>query len=326
MKMSYVQGVARAIGEALAADPRVLLIGAGFVGLNAGARQHLAPIIRDHADRILPTPVSELALAGAGIGAALAGQRPLVDLSTGSFIFQAYAQVVNEAANIHYMTGGQSRAPVTFHSLAGIRGTGAAQHSHAIQGMLANVPGLQLLLPGSAGDAYHLLRWALLESEHPSLFISHSLLLDEVAEFDPAAAMLPVGKARVARAGRDVTIVASSVMVPRALAAADRLQQEHGIAAEVVDLRTLAPLDGETVLQSVARTGRAVIADECFRHFGAAAEVAALLAEEGFASLRAPVRRVTTPHVPIPFSPVLEAELVVTAEKIVAVARQAVKG
>ena len=318
MKISFAEGLAKAIYESLSADPRVLLVGSGFMGLNTAARAMLEPTLKDFSDRIHVTPISELALAGAGIGAAMAGLRPVVDLSTGSFIFQAFPQVVNEAANIHYMTGGQTEVPVTFYSLIGIRGGGAAQHSHRIQAMLGQAPGLQILLPAAADDAYHLLKWALLESRNPTAFISHALLLDETAEVDLDSPMLPVGKARIRRNGRDVSIIASSIMVPRALAAADVLDREHAVSAEVVDLRSIVPLDRETVLQSVARTGRAVIADECHRSFGVAAEIAAILAEDGLASLKAPVRRVAVPDVPIPYSPPLEAELTVTAEKIVA--------
>ena len=318
MKISYAQGLAMAISESLAADPRVVLIGNGFVGLNTAARELLEPAFEKYADRVMVTPISELGLAGAGIGAAVAGQRPVVDLSTGSFIFQAFAQVVNEAANVHYMSGGQSNAPVTFCSLAGMRGAGAAQHSQRTQAMLGQVPGLQVFTPGGADDAYELLKWAMLESRNPTVVISHAQLLSETAECNPAGPMLPVGKARIRREGKDVSIIASSITVPRALVAADALREKHGISAEVVDLRTIAPLDRKTVLQSVAKTGRAVIADECYRSFGVAAEIAATLAEEGFSSLKAPVCRVAVPDVPIPFSPPLEAELTVTAEKIAA--------
>jgi acetoin:2,6-dichlorophenolindophenol oxidoreductase subunit beta len=318
MRINFAEALARAIHESLAADSRVMLIGSGFMGLNMAARQMLDPALREFSDRISVTPVSELALAGAGIGAAMCGQRPIVDLSTGSFIFQAFAQVANEAANIHYMSGGQTSVPVTFYSLGGIRGAGAAQHSGRTQAMLGQVPGLQIFTPGGAEDAYGLMKWALLESQNPTVFISHSLLFAETSELIPGAPMLPVGKARIRREGSDVSIIASSITVPRALAAAQALEREHDVSVEVVDLRTIVPLDRETVLQSVAKTGRAVIADECHRSFGVAAEIAAILAEEGLASLKAPVCRVAVPDVPIPYSPPLEAELTVTAEKIAA--------
>jgi pyruvate dehydrogenase E1 component beta subunit len=165
----------------------------------------------------------------------------------------------------------------------------------------------------------------MLESRNPSVYLSHPLLLDETAELDPEAPMLPLGKARIRREGRDVSLVASSIMVPRALAAAEQLEREHGISAEVVDLRSIVPLDRDTVLQSVAKTGRALIADECHYSYGAGAEVAATLAERGLAFLKAPVRRVAMPDVPIPFSAPLEAEITVTAEKITAGALDVVR-
>lgn len=326
MQVTYVQALARAIYESVQADRRVILLGAGFGGLSPAARQAFEPLHRDFADRVLEVPISELGIAGAGIGAALVGCRPLVDLSTGSFLFQAFPQVVNEAANVHYMTGGQSRAPVTFYSIAGIRGAGAAQHSHRTHAMLGNVPGLQIFLPASPADAYALMRWALLESQNPTVFLTHALLLAEQEEVDFGAPALPVGRARVRREGRDVTVVATSVMVPRSLQAAERLEREHGISAEVIDLRTLVPLDRQAVLASVARTGRLVVVDESHLSFGAGAELAAVVAEKGWRHLKAPVRRVATPDVPIPFSPALENELVVTPEKIAAAVVEAVRG
>lgn len=318
MRISFAEGLALAIKESLSADERVFMIGGNFMGLDPKARAAMDPVVQQFADRIMTTPVSELGLAGAGIGAAMCGQRPLVDLSTGSFIFQAFAQVVNEAPNIRYMTGGQTSVPVTFYSLAGIRSAGAAQHSHRTQAMLGQIPGLQIFTPGGADDAYQLMKWALQESKDPTVFISHALLLGEMGDVDPSLPMLPIGKARIRREGSDISIIASSIMVPRALAAAATLADRHGVQAEVVDLRTICPLDRETVLQSVAKTGRVVIADECYRSFGVAAEIAATLAEDGLSFLKASVCRVTVPDVPIPYSSLLENELTATADKILA--------
>lgn len=318
MKVNYSQAMARAVQESLQADPKVFLIGSTFAGLSAAGRAAFAPVLQAFAGRIVAAPVSELGLVGAAIGAALSGSRPLMDVGAGSFAFQAWAQIANEAPNIHYMGGGQTRVPVTFYCLIGIRGGGAAQHSHRIQAMLGNVPGLQLLLPATPADAYGMLKWALHDSDDPTVFLSHSQLLEDEEEVDFNAPMLPIGKARVTRTGHDVTIVAHSVMVPRALAAADLLARQHGVEAEVVDMRTLCPLDRETMVRSVAKTGRAVVADECHLSFGAGAELAATLAQDAFAHLKAPVHRVATPDAPIPYSPVLESSLVVTPEKIAA--------
>jgi acetoin:2,6-dichlorophenolindophenol oxidoreductase subunit beta len=318
MKVNYSQAMARALEESLRADPKVFMIGSTFAGLSAPGRAAFAPVLQEYASRIIAAPVSELGLAGTAIGAALSGCRPLVDLGAGSFTYQAWAQIANEAPNMHYMSGGQTRVPVTFYCLIGIRGGGAAQHSHRIQAMLGNVPGLQLLLPGTPADAYGMLKWALQESSGPTVFLSHSQLLEDEEEVDFAAPALPVGKARISRAGRDLTIVAHSVMVSRSLAAADLLARDHGVEAEVIDMRSLCPLDRETLVRSVAKTGRAVVADECHFSFGAGAELAATLAQEAFGHLKAPVLRVATPDAPIPFSPVLESAMVVTPEKIAA--------
>jgi len=318
MKINYSQATARAVQEALQADPKVFLIGSTFAGLSNAGRAAFAPVLQEFASRVMPAPVSELGLAGAAIGAALSGCRPLMDVGAGSFAFQAWAQIANEAPNIHYMSGGQSRVPVTFYCLIGIRGAGAAQHSHRIQAMLGNIPGLQLLLPATPADAYGMLKWALTESDNPTIYISHSKLLEDEEEVDFTAPALPIGKARICREGRDLTIVAHSVMVPRSMAAAALLAREHGVEAEVIDMRTLCPLDRETLLHSVAKTGRAVVADECHLSFGAGAEFAATLARGAFGYLKAPVHRVATPDVPIPYSPKLEAALVVTPEKIAA--------
>ena len=317
MKVNYSQAMARAVQESLQADPKVFLIGSTFAGLSAAGRAAFAPVLQQVAGRIMAAPVSELGLVGAAIGAALSGSRPLMDIGAGSFAFQAWAQIANEAPNMHYMSGGQTRVPVTFYCLIGIRGGGAAQHSHRIQAMLGNVPGLQLLLPATPADAYGMLKWALQESDNPTVYLSHSQLLEDEEEVDFSAPMLPIGKARITRAGRDVTIVAHSVMVTRALAAADLLAGQ-GVEAEVIDMRSLSPLDRETMVRSVAKTGRAVVADECHFSFGVGAELAATLAQEAFGSLKAPVHRVATPDAPIPFSPALESALVVTPEKIAA--------
>lgn len=318
MIVNYSQAMARAVREALESDSRAFLIGSTYAGLSAVGRAAFAPLLEEFAARVIPAPISELGLAGAAIGAALSGCRPLVDLGSGSFTFQAWAQVANEAPNIHYMSGGQTRVPVTFYTLIGIRGSGAAQHSHRTQAMLGNVPGLQLLTPATPADACHLLRWSLTQSQNPTVFMPHSQLLEDEQDVDFDSPPAPFGQARVARKGTDVTIVAYSVTVTRALAAADQLARQHGIDAEVVDMRTLCPLDRRSMVRSVARTGRAVVADECHLSFGVGAELAATLAQDAFEHLKAPVQRVATPDVPVPYSPQLESALVVSPEKIAA--------
>jgi len=295
-------------------DERVSLIGSYFLGLSP--RRVLLKALQDkYPQRVFDPPIAEAAYCGLGIGAAMAGERPIVDVATSSFVFQAYAQVVNEAANARYMSGGQVSVPMVFHLLHGIRGGGAAQHSHSPQAMLWNTPGLQIMLPSSPRDIKGLLKTAV-ASDNPVIFVDHVKLFELTGPVPDDDYMIPFGKANVLRLGSDVTIVATSYMVQRALKAAETLTRQ-GIVAEVVDLRTLVPLDKETLLSSVAKTGRVVIADEGHRSCGVAAELAAILAEEGFHHLKAPVKRVVAPDVPIPFSPPLEKVVDPTEDKIV---------
>jgi pyruvate/2-oxoglutarate/acetoin dehydrogenase E1 component len=323
MRLSYAAAMADALHQAATADPSVMFIGNGWVGLNVGAREAFTAFDTDFADRVLPKPVSELALAGAGIGAALAGWRPLVDLSTADFLYQAFPQIVDEAAVVRYATAGAQSAPVTFYAMAGVRGAGGAQHSARPQAMLAGVPGLQVVLPSSPSDVHGLLRWALLHSEDPTVLLTHPLLFGDEEDVDVDAPPIPFGSARVRREGDDLTIVAMSVMVPRSLAAAEALAAD-GIAVEVIDPRSLSPLDADALLASARKTGRVLIADECSRSFGAGAELAATIAEGAFDELEAPVRRIATPDVPIPYSEPLEQELVVSPDQIADAARRLV--
>jgi pyruvate dehydrogenase E1 component beta subunit len=318
MKATYAEGMARGLREVLTEDPRVYLMGQYFFGLTRH-RALTVEIRNDFPDRVWNPPIAEVGYAGTGIGAAISGLRPIVDIATASFIFQAWPQVVNEAANIRYMTGGQTSVPVVFHITHGIRGGGAAQHSHSPQAMLMNTPGLQIVTPSSARDVRGLIR-ASVQSEDPVIWIDHVKLFDFASEMPDEPETIPLGVADVKRVGRDVTIVATSLMVQRALAAAEVLAAE-GIDVEVVDPRTIVPLDRDAILASVGRTHRLVVVDECHRSCGVAAEIAATVAEAAFDELRAPIRRVTTEDVPIPFSRTLEDAVQPTEAKIGAAVR-----
>lgn len=321
-QITYAEAMVEALDEVLQADERVTLIGSYFLGLSP--RRVLLNTLRDKfPDRVFDPPISEAGYCGLGIGAAMAGERPIVDVGTSSFLFQAFAQVVNEAANARYMSGGQIQVPVVFHMLHGIRGGGGAQHSHSPQSMLWNAPGLQIMLPSSPADVKGLLRTAV-ASNNPTIFIDHAKLFEVVGPVPDGDYAIPFGEANVVREGSDVTLVATSYMVQRSLLAADILARE-GISVEVVDLRTLVPLDKETLLASVAKTGHLVIADEGHRSCGVGAELAAIVAEEGFHHLKAPVKRVVTPDVPIPFSPPLEQLLDPSEDKIAAAVREVLK-
>jgi pyruvate dehydrogenase E1 component beta subunit len=318
--LTYAEGMALGLTEALAADDRVWLMGQYFFGLTRH-RSLTVEIRKRFPDRIWDPPIAEIGYVGTGIGAAISGLRPIVDIATASFMFQPFSQIVNEAANIHYMTGGQTRVPVVFHVNHGIRGGGAAQHSHSPQAMLWNTPGLKIMTPSSPRDVRGLIRTAV-NDENPVVWADHVKLFDVTEPVPDEPEAIPFGVADIKRAGTDVTIVATSYMVRKALAAAETLASE-GISAEVVDPRTLVPLDLDTILGSVGRTGRLVIGDECHRSCGVGAEIAALVAEYAFDALKGPIRRVATVDVPIPFSPTLERFVEPTVEKLVAAARAA---
>lgn len=312
-ELAYYEAKLEALSEILASDERVHLIGGSFLGLSA-RRGLFREIERSHPDRVISPPISELGFCGLAIGAAMAGLRPIVDLSTASFIFEAWPQVVNEAANAFYMSGGRTPAPVVFHMLHGLRGGGAAQHSHSPQAMLWNCPGLEIVLPSSPRDVGGLLKTAV-STDNPTIFVDHLLLSEVRGPVPDVNEAIPFGQAEIKRTGVDVTVVATSYMVQRCLTVADRLASE-GIQVEVVDPRTLVPLDFQTLMASVEKTGRVVIVDECHQSCGVAAELAARIGEAGFDKLKAPIRRVTTLDVPVPYSAPLEEFVSPTESRI----------
>lgn len=314
-EMTFAEAMADALRACLAADERLVVFGGGFAGLTSAAR-YFAPLLAEFPDRFLAPPIAELGVAGMGAGAAMAGLRPIVDLGTGSFAFEAFPALANEAAIAHYTSNGQTTVPVLYHLHSGIRGAGAAQHSHAPHALFWQTPGVQIMLPAAPAEVKGLLRWALLRSRNPTIFVNHYRLLDERGPVPAGDYEIPFGRARVARPGRDVTIIACGVMVPRALAAAETLALE-GIEAEVIDPRTLVPLDLGTLLASVRKTGRVVTTDETPRSCGVAGELLARVCEEAWDALKAPPRRVATPDVPIPFAATQEEYVTPTAGKLV---------
>jgi pyruvate/2-oxoglutarate/acetoin dehydrogenase E1 component len=316
---SYAAAIVEALRFSLAGDPHVTLVGSYVLGLGP-KRVLMDPIRAAFPDRVYDPPISEAALVSLGAGAAMAGARPFVDIGTGSFSYVGWSPLVNEAAVAHYMSGGTLRVPVVYHMLHGLRGGGAAQHSHSPQAMLWNAAGLEIVLPSSPYDVKGLLRTAI-KSDNPTVFINHARLMDIEADVPEEDYAIPFGRADIKRPGRDVTIVATSFVVQTALAAAHQLAKE-GIEAEVVDPRTLVPFDHDTLLDSVRRTGRLVIADETNLSCGVAAEIAAIVAEEGFKLLRAPIVRVSRPDVPAPFSKPLEDAITPAAARVAAAVRR----
>jgi acetoin:2,6-dichlorophenolindophenol oxidoreductase subunit beta len=302
-ELAYYEAKFEALDEIMTADQRVHLINGTFLSLSPH-RHVYQQLAKKFADRIASPPISELGFCGLAIGAAMAGLRPVVDISTGSFIFEAWPQVANEAANVFYMSAGQTRAPVVFHLFHGLRGGGAAQHSASPQAMFWNNPGLEIVLPSSPRDVKGLLKSAV-ASNNPTIFVDHVNLLDVRGEVAENEGPIPFGAADIKRKGSDVTVIATSYMVQRCLKVADQLAKET-IEVELVDPRTLVPFDLATILSSVEKTGRVVIVDETHRSCGVAAEIAARIAEAAFDKLRTPLRRVSTMDVPVPYSPPLE--------------------
>jgi pyruvate dehydrogenase E1 component beta subunit len=248
------------------------------------------------------------------------GLRPLVDIGTATFSYEAMPQIVNEAAIAYSNSGGRTNVPVTYCMRYGIRGGGGVQHSGSPQPWYWNTPGLQVVMPASPADAKGLLRTALLKSPDPTIFFAHERLMGERGPVPDGQYEIPFGQAAVKCEGRDVTIVATGIQVPRALAAAEALAKE-GVSAEVVDPRTLEPLDTETLLASVKKTGRLVVTDESHDRCGVAAGLAAIMADTAFESLRAPIKRVAIPHVPVPYATSLEDYVTPTTDRIVEAAR-----
>ena len=308
LQLPYYQAKLLALREVLTADPAVHLIGRSFVGMSP-RRDLFEEIEKNFRERVISPPISELAFGGLAIGAAIAGLRPIVDFSVSSFVFEAWPQVVNEAANALYMSGGQTSVPIVFHMLQGSAGP---QHSHSPQAMLWNCPGLEIVLPSCARDVRGLLKTAV-ASDNPTVFIDHSNLLETEGPVPEIEAGIPFGQADIKRRGKDVTVVATSFMVRRSLAVADALSAE-GIDVEVVDPRTLVPFDFDTIMTSIEKTGRVIVVDECHRSCGVAAEIVARIAETGFDKLKAPIRRVSSLDAPIPYSPSLE-EVVIPSER-----------
>jgi len=311
-KMKYAEALVGAIRGCMDRDEAVNLV-AGSIGGFAGAHI-MRGIVEDYADRIVDPPISEGALAGIVTGAAMFGLRPILPFGTASFMQRGWDQIIHEAGICHYMSNGQVRAPVVFHALHGLRGGGAPQHSLSPQAMYWNNPGLEIVMPSTPADVSGLMRSAV-ESDNPTVFLDHAKLMGTEGEVPDGGPAIPFGVADIKRAGGDVTIATISLQVLRALDAAETLAGE-GISAEVVDLRTLVPLDRETLFASLEKTGRLVVVDECPPHCSVASEIAAIVAEERFDSLRAPVARVTRLGAPAAASLVLENAIGPTPARI----------
>ena len=318
-EMALRDALRQAIRDAMLADDRVILLGedigayGGTYSVTRGLLEEFGP------ERVIDTPISELGFLGAGIGAAMAGLRPCVEIMTINFALLAMDQIVNSAAKIHYMSGGQASVPVVIRTASGGGLSLGAQHSHSIEGWFAHVPGIKVVCPSNPYDARGLLATAFRDN-NPVMFIEHTASYGLRGEVPEGEYFLPFGVAATPRAGSDVTIVAFSGAVTTALAAAGQLAAEE-IEAEVIDLRTLRPLDIDTVLASVRRTNRAVVVEQAWRFGGFGAEIAAQVQELAFDHLDAPVGRVAGLEVPMPYSFELEKAAVPGVADVVSAVR-----
>ncbi|MEU9669123.1 alpha-ketoacid dehydrogenase subunit beta [Streptomyces bobili] len=321
-KTTYREAMREALRDALSADDRVFLMGedvgryGGCFGVSLGLLEEFGP------ERIRDTPLSESAFVGAGIGAALAGMRPIVEIMTVNFSLLALDQILNNAATLLHMSGGQLPVPLVIRMTTGAGRQLAAQHSHSLEGWYAHIPGIRVLAPATIEDARHMLAPALADPD-PVLIFEHGSLYNVSGELSPPAAPVDIDHATVRRPGTDISLITYGGSLSKALAAADELSTE-GTSAEVVDLRTLRPLDNEAISATVARTHRAVIVDEAWRTGSLAAEISARIAEESFYELDAPVERVCSAEVPIPYARRLEEAALPQIADVVAAAHRAV--
>jgi len=313
--ITYLDALGLAQREEMERDASVIIIGEDISLYAAGGAYGNVD-----SKRIRSAPISENGFAGMAVGAAMTGLRPIVDLTIASFVYLASDPIINQAAKVRYMTGGQFKVPVTFRASMWHNQANAAQHSDRPYPMFMNIPGLKIVTPATPTDAKGLLKAAIRDDSPVLVFEDNDLwAVKEEVPIDPDF-IVPLGKAAIRREGSDVTIVSVAGCLKPSLDAAAALAKD-GINAEVVDLRTLVPMDTDAILNSLGKTGRIVIADYAHRTCGAAAEIAAIVAEEGFDLLKKAVRRVTTPDVQIPFSPPLEAPLYPSSATIAAAAR-----
>jgi pyruvate/2-oxoglutarate/acetoin dehydrogenase E1 component len=322
-----------ALHQEMAADPRVVIFGeditggvggdgeadawGGAFGVSKGLLHRFGP------SRVLDTPITESAFVGAAAGAALTGLRPVVEIMFVDFIGVCLDQVMNQAAKFRYMFGGKARTPMVLRATFGAGARSASQHSQALYPLFTHIPGLKVVIPSTPADAKGLLIQAIRDDD-PVVFLEHKMLYDTVGEVPDKPYATPFGEARVVREGPDATIVALGRMVHRAEEAAQVLAAE-GIRVTVLDPRTTSPLDADTILEFVEDTGRLVVVDEASPRCGMAADIAALVAEEAFDALKAPILKVTPPHVPVPYAPSLEDAYLPDAARIAEAVRRTVR-
>jgi len=317
-EINFRQAIGEALDEEMERDPGVFIIGED-VGVMGGLMGEIGGLYQKYGiDRVRDTPLSEAAILGAAIGAAITGMRPVARMRFGDFLGIAWDEIMNQMTKMRYMFGGKIKVPLTMDALTGAGRRSAAQHSQSIEGMLMSIPGLKIALPSNAHDAKGLLKTAI-RDDNPVMFFEHKLIMwtSPKSDVPEGEYLIPFGQADIKREGSDVTVVATANMVIKALNAAEKLQQEKGISLEVIDPRTIVPFDKETVLNSVSKTGRLVIFTEECETGSFAGQVAAIVADEGFDYLDAPIKRVNAPDTPVPYGVIMEDFWIPNEDKLI---------
>jgi len=319
-ELTFADAVREAIAEEMRRDPRVVLMGEDVAEAGT-AFKVLAGLVQEFGpSRVIDTPISEAGFTGLGVGAAMTGMRPVVDIMFGDFLTLVMDQLANQAAKIHYMSGGKWKVPLVVRTTLGATRRSAAQHSQSLHAWPSHIPGLKVAVPSTPRDAKGLMK-AAIRDDNPVVFFEDKMQYKLKGPVPSDEYVIPLGLADIKREGSDITIVATSSMVQVALGAA-RMLEEIGIDAEIVDPRTTWPLDEKTIVESVKKTSRAIVMDEGYGRYGVAAELAAVVAEGAFYDLDAPVTRLGALHVPIPFSPPLEDATVPTEQSVFDTARR----
>ena len=322
-EITYREAVRDALAGAMRKDEDVFIMGediaemGGSMGVTQGLLDEFGP------ERVRNTPISEMAIVGAGIGAAMAGMRPVVEIMYEDFLTLSLEQIVNQAAKHRYMSGGQIKVPLTIRTQGGAGWSPGAQHAQQLEAWLVHVPGLKVAYPSTAEDVRGLL-WTSIYDDNPVIFFEHRLLYPVKGNVPDEIEPIPLGKARTIREGTDVTVIAIGPLVHRAVDAAKRAEEEDGISVEVIDPRTLQPLDEEALVASVKKTNRAVVAHEAVERMGFGAEVTSVLQYQAFDYLDAPIERVGAKFAPLAFAPVMEQFVVPDADDVLAAIRRTV--
>jgi acetoin:2,6-dichlorophenolindophenol oxidoreductase subunit beta len=318
-ELTFAQAVREALAEEMRRDSRVCIFGEDVAEAGTPFKVLSGLVEEFGAGRVIDTPISEAGFTGVGVGAAMTGLRPVVDIMFGDFLTLTMDQMVNQAAKVHYMSGGTWKVPMVLRTTLGATRRSAAQHSQSLHAWLSHVPGLKVAMPSTPYDAKGLLKTAI-RDENPVVFFEDKMMYKLKGPVPSEDYTIPFGVADVKRAGRDITIVATSSMVQVALGAAELLEKA-GISAEVIDPRTTWPLDEKTLIESAKKTSRVIVVDEGYGRYGVTGEIAAVIAEGAFYSLEAPVKRIGAMHVPIPFSPPLEDATVPNEQSVFETAR-----